>query len=49
MLGRALRIDPDQRPELRLATLIAQRRARWLLGRTDDLFLAESAPAAKEN
>jgi predicted anti-sigma-YlaC factor YlaD len=49
MLERALSIDPDQRPEMRLATLIAQRRARWMLGRADDLFLAESAPAGKEN
>jgi predicted anti-sigma-YlaC factor YlaD len=49
MLERALNIDPDQRPEMRLATLIAQRRARWMLGRADDLFLAESAPAGKEN
>ena len=49
MLERALNIDPDQRPETRLATVIAQRRARWLLGRADDLFLAESAPAGKEN
>jgi len=49
MLGRALSIDPDRRPEMRLATLISQRRARWLLGRADDLFLAESAPAGKEN
>jgi predicted anti-sigma-YlaC factor YlaD len=49
MLERALNIDPDQRPEMRLATLIAQRRARWMLGRADDLFLAESAPAGKED
>jgi len=49
MLERALNIDPDQHPEMRLATLIAQRRARWMLGRADDLFLAESAPAGKEN
>jgi predicted anti-sigma-YlaC factor YlaD len=49
MLERALNIDPDQRPETRLATLIAQRRARWMLGRADDLFLTASAPAGKEN
>lgn len=49
LLDRALRIDPDQHPETRLATLISQRRARWLLGRTDDLFLETSAAAAKEN
>lgn len=48
LLERALRIDPDQHPEMRLANLIAQRRARWMLGRTDDLFLEGSAPAGKE-
>ena len=49
MLERALRIDPDQHPETRLANLTAQRRARWLLGRIDDLFLEGTAPAGKEN
>jgi predicted anti-sigma-YlaC factor YlaD len=49
MLERALHIDPDQRIETRLSNLISQRRARWLLGRTDELFLEGSAPAEKEN
>jgi predicted anti-sigma-YlaC factor YlaD len=49
LLERALRIDPDQHLENRLATLISQRRARWLLGRADDLFLEVSAATAKEN
>jgi predicted anti-sigma-YlaC factor YlaD len=49
MLERALRIDPNQRVETRLSNLISQRRARWLLGRTDELFLEGSAPAEKEN
>jgi predicted anti-sigma-YlaC factor YlaD len=44
LLHRALEIDPDQRPEGRLANLVAQRRARWLLGRIDELFL-DPAPA----
>ena len=39
LLDRALRVDPDRRPESRLANLIAQRRARRLLGRIDELFL----------
>ena len=39
MLDRAIGIDAGRRPATRLATLIAQRRARWLLGRIDDLFL----------
>jgi predicted anti-sigma-YlaC factor YlaD len=42
MLDRALRIDPDQHPETRLANLMAQRRARWFLGRIDELFLEAS-------
>jgi predicted anti-sigma-YlaC factor YlaD len=40
LLQQAIAIDPDNTPEMRLANLIAQRRARWLLGRTDELFLA---------
>jgi predicted anti-sigma-YlaC factor YlaD len=39
ILQRALAIDPDAAPEHRLANLLSQRRARWLLGRIDDLFL----------
>jgi predicted anti-sigma-YlaC factor YlaD len=44
MLEKGLAIDPDKKPETRLSNLIAQRRARWLLGRIDDLF-AETEPA----
>lgn len=39
MLQRALAVDPDAEPPLRLSNLIYQQRARWLLGRTEDLFL----------
>ena len=39
LLGQALAIDPDARPEWRLVNLIMQQRARWLLSRTEDLFL----------
>jgi len=39
LLKRALAINPDAAPELRLQNLVAQRRARWLLGRVDELFL----------
>jgi len=49
LLERALHIDPDQRRETRLATLLAQRRARWLMGRMDELFLETPAQAGKEN
>jgi predicted anti-sigma-YlaC factor YlaD len=49
MLERALNINPDERRETRLATLMAQRRARWMLGRIDELFLESSAQTEKEN
>ncbi len=39
LLHRALAIDCDARPEWRLANLILQRRARWLLSREDELFV----------
>ena len=39
LLEQALAINPDARPEWRLVNLIMQRRARWLLSRTDELFL----------
>jgi predicted anti-sigma-YlaC factor YlaD len=39
LLNQALTIDPDARPEWRLANRVMQRRAAWLLARTDDLFL----------
>ena len=36
---QALAVDPDRAPEERLANLVAQRRARWLLSRADELFV----------
>jgi predicted anti-sigma-YlaC factor YlaD len=39
LLNQALAIDPDARPEWRLVNLIMQERAKWLLDRTDRLFL----------
>jgi predicted anti-sigma-YlaC factor YlaD len=42
LLSRALSIDADQYPATRLANLIAQRRARWLLECADELFLQSS-------
>lgn len=42
LLQRALAIDPGARPEWRLANLVVQRRARWLLARIDQLFLEGS-------
>ncbi len=39
LLTRTLEINVDARPESRLANLVMQRRARWLLRRVDELFL----------
>ncbi len=39
MLARALAINPDAHPDTRLVNLVMQRRARWLLAHTEDLFL----------
>ncbi len=43
LLEKALAVDPDHDPSLRLANRLAQRRARWLLERTDELFLEGEA------
>lgn len=39
LLNQALAINPDEHTDSRLVNLIMQRRARWLLSRTDELFL----------
>lgn len=39
LLGQALAVDADAVPEQRLANLVAQKRARWLLARIDELFI----------
>jgi len=39
LLQQALAIDADSKPEWRLNNLVTQRRARWLLKRTDQLFV----------
>jgi predicted anti-sigma-YlaC factor YlaD len=39
LLEKALAVNPDAVPEDRLANLVSQRRARWLLARIDDLIL----------
>lgn len=40
LLHQALAIDPDAKPEWRLVNLVLQTRARRLLARSDELFLA---------
>ena len=42
LLARALAVDPDAKPEWRLANLLVQRRARWLASREADLFADSS-------
>jgi predicted anti-sigma-YlaC factor YlaD len=39
LLAEAAAFDVDSAPDFRLANVIAQRRARWLLSRTADLFV----------
>jgi predicted anti-sigma-YlaC factor YlaD len=41
LLEQALAVDPDVDKSRRLANLIAQRRARVLMARVDDLFVPE--------
>jgi predicted anti-sigma-YlaC factor YlaD len=39
LLREALATDPDRFPDERLSNLLAQKRARWLLSRADELFV----------
>lgn len=39
MLNKALAVDVEAAPASRLANWVAQRRARWLLERVDELFV----------
>ena len=39
LLQDALAVNKDAAPEYRLANIVSQRRARWLLARIDDLFV----------
>jgi predicted anti-sigma-YlaC factor YlaD len=48
LLERALAIDVDVHERLRLANLVAQKRARWLLGRMEDLILEDDEPIEAE-
>ena len=41
LLGKAQAVDVDAVPVRRLANVLAQRRARWLLSRADELFFEE--------
>jgi predicted anti-sigma-YlaC factor YlaD len=39
LLDKVLSFDVDSQPQNRLLNILAQRRARWLQGRVDELFL----------
>jgi len=47
MLERALAVDIEASPNMRLSNQIALRRAHWLLDRTDKLFLDDESPATE--
>ena len=47
LLRQALAVDANARPEWRLANLILQRRARWLLARADDIFLPGTSSSGR--
>jgi predicted anti-sigma-YlaC factor YlaD len=49
LLHQALAIDPDLKPAWRLANLVMQRRAKWLLARTDQLFLRSGPTPSKKS
>ncbi len=42
LLNRALAVNPDANPDIRLLNTVMQRRARWLRSRQSELFLIES-------
>jgi predicted anti-sigma-YlaC factor YlaD len=48
LLKRSLAIDPNGRPEWRLANLVTQRHARWLLAREDQFFMDTTAASPSE-
>jgi len=47
LLQTALAINPDAKPEWSLVNLVMQRRAKWLLSRTDELFLHKDSDPNK--
>jgi predicted anti-sigma-YlaC factor YlaD len=47
LLEAALAVDVDQAPALRLANILAQRRAQWLKSRIPELFIEADQPKEK--
>jgi len=48
LLNQAMAINADAKPEWRLMNLVTQRRAKWLLTRTDQLFLRANPAENKQ-
>ena len=48
LLNQAMAINADAKPEWRLMNLVTQRRAKWLLTRTDQLFLRTNPAENKQ-
>jgi predicted anti-sigma-YlaC factor YlaD len=48
LIQRALDIDPEVDPANRLVNLLAQRRARWLAGRTEELIFTDEPASSPE-
>jgi predicted anti-sigma-YlaC factor YlaD len=49
LLNRAIAINPDAKLDWRLMNLVTQRRAKWLLTRTDELFLRATPVENKQS
>lgn len=49
MLKKALAVDPEKYPEVRLLNQVARRRAQWLLSRTDELILTPEPEPGNES
>lgn len=48
LLEKALAVDPDARPEFRLVNILMRQRAKWLLSRTEELFLIPDSPTGAD-
>jgi predicted anti-sigma-YlaC factor YlaD len=49
LLNRAMAINADAKPEWRLVNLVSQRRAKWLLARTGQLFLRANSAENRQS
>jgi predicted anti-sigma-YlaC factor YlaD len=48
LLRQALEVDPNRVPDQRLANLVIQQKARWLLAHEDDWFLDTGSPSDED-